>query len=170
MRTQGACERDQVQISLRSKFAGGPLLDNLRAMSRSPYSGDPKPNNASRNIPILPSSTQTTDHGHGEPMDVSSTPAVMGPPVHSSPETDQIMGMQNGMYGETTHAPNGSTGNGVSAAAITASQQPKVVQTAFIHKLYKCDRLFIGVVDRVKLTITQHARRSQYTTSHLVVQ
>ena len=155
MRTQGACERsnpNRVEIEIHQN----PFLDSLRAMSRSPYSGDPQPNNAPRNIPILPSPTHTTEHGHGEQMDVSSTAAVMGPPVHSSPETDQIMGMQNGMYGETTHASNGPIGNGVSAAAATASQQPKVVQTAFIHKLYKCGRLIVGV-DWVKLTVSQYA-------------
>lgn len=101
-------------------------------MPRSPYSNVP------RNIPILPSSTQTVENSHGEPMDVSSA-AVMGPPVHSSPELDHTAGMQNGMYGEAASALNGPTGNGVSAAAATASQQPKIVQTAFIHKLYKCD-------------------------------
>ena len=107
-------------------------------MPRSPYSGDSQLSNVPRNIPILPSSTQSVESSHGDPMDVSSA-AVMGPPVHSSPELDHTAGMQNGMYVEATSALNGPTGNGVSAAAATASQQPKIVQTAFIHKLYKCD-------------------------------
>ena len=72
-----------------------------------------------------------------DPMDVTSPAAVMGPPVHSSPEVDHPTSLQNGMYVESTQATNGPAGKGVSAAADTSSQQPKVVQTAFIHKLYK---------------------------------
>jgi hypothetical protein len=70
-------------------------------------------------------------------MDVTPPASVsMGPPVNSSPEMEHGVGITNGAFGEsqTHHVP---TGNGVSAAAATSSQQPKVVQTAFIHKLYK---------------------------------
>ena len=71
-------------------------------------------------------------------MDVTPTPSVaMGPPGHSSPEMDTTGSLGNGNYGEATHIQNGAAGNGMSAAAATSSQQPKVVQTAFIHKLYK---------------------------------
>lgn len=61
---------------------------------------------------------------------------TMGPPVHSSPEMDHPASA-NGAYGDATHGHNGPAPNGLSAAAATSSQQPKVVQTAFIHKLYK---------------------------------
>ncbi|KAI4118527.1 MAG: hypothetical protein LQ345_001461 [Seirophora villosa] len=57
----------------------------------------------------------------------------MGPP-NSSPEMDHNGGLVNGTYGEGSH--NGPAANGLSAAAAASSQQPKVVQTAFIHKLY----------------------------------
>lgn len=69
-------------------------------------------------------------------MEVSSSSTIMGPPVHSSPELEHSMGMNN-VYMDGTHAPNGPITNGVSAAAATSSQQPKIIQTAFIHKLYK---------------------------------
>ena len=91
-------------------------------------------------------------------MDLSTT-AVMGPPVHSSPETDHSTGIPNGIYAEASHPPNGATGNGVSAAAATASQQPKVVQTAFIHKLYKYGDPGPGKITS-PLMFSQHARRS----------
>ena len=69
-------------------------------------------------------------------MDVTPpASAVMGPPVNSSPEIEHGAGITNGVFGDPQS--HGATGNGVSAAAATASQQPKVVQTAFIHKLYK---------------------------------
>ncbi len=70
-------------------------------------------------------------------MEVTPPASVsMGPPVNSSPEVEHGAGFSNGIFGES-QTPNVPTGNGVSAAAATSSQQPKVVQTAFIHKLYK---------------------------------
>lgn len=111
-----------------------------QAMPRSPFSGDHQQNGGRRNIPILPSSTKSIESNHGEPMDISPpSSAAMGPPVHSSPEMDHSGGMSNGTYGDAIHqnGSNGSMANGLSAAAATSSQQPKVVQTAFIHKLYK---------------------------------
>jgi hypothetical protein len=70
-----------------------------------------------------------------DPMDITpSTLPTMGPPVLSSPVAERNGGSQN------THADDGSGINGSSAPAIgaaAAAQQPKVVQTAFIHKLYK---------------------------------
>lgn len=57
--------------------------------------------------------------------------APMGPPALSSPNGDRQTSSQ-----ETETPMNGGSGQAVGAAA--AAQQPKVVQTAFIHKLYKC--------------------------------
>lgn len=107
-------------------------------MGRSPFSGDPQQNGGHRNVPILPSSIKPVEPTNEEPMDITPTvSAVMGPPGHGSPEMDTAAPLGNGNYAETTHMQNGTTGNGMSAAAATSSQQPKVVQTAFIHKLYK---------------------------------
>lgn len=107
-------------------------------MGRSPFSSDPQYNGGHRNIPILPSSIKPVEPTHEDPMDMTPTAsAVMGPPGHSSPEMDTAGPLSNGIHGEATHMQNGTTGNGMSAAAATSSQQPKVVQAAFIHKLYK---------------------------------
>ncbi|KAL9076083.1 MAG: hypothetical protein Q9161_001130 [Pseudevernia consocians] len=106
-------------------------------MGRSPFSGDPQQNGGHRNIPILPSSTKPVESTHEDPMDMTPTAsAVMGPPGHSSPEMETAGPLSNGNHGEATPMQNGTSGNGMSAAAATSSQQPKVVQTAFIHKLY----------------------------------
>lgn len=66
--------------------------------------------------------------------------AAMGPPSNSSPEVDTDS-HNTGLSGEAGHSANGNNGVSLSAAAAAAatSQQPKVVQTAFIHKLYKYD-------------------------------
>ncbi len=69
-------------------------------------------------------------------MDITPPATVkMGPPTHSSPEMDHSGGLTNGTYADQVHAQGGPVG-GLSAAAAASSQQPKVVQTAFIHKLY----------------------------------
>lgn len=64
-------------------------------------------------------------------MDITSPSSTsMGPPLNSSPEIEQG-GNVNG-NGEN----NGGIHMGAGAAAIAAAHGPKVVQTAFIHKLY----------------------------------
>jgi hypothetical protein len=68
-------------------------------------------------------------------MDITpSTIPSMGPPVLSSPVGDRN-GVNQISGGESDPATNGNSVPAIGAAA--AAQQPKVVQTAFIHKLYK---------------------------------
>lgn len=106
-------------------------------MGGSTFPGDPHHNGGHRNIPILPSSTKPGERALADSMDMTPPgSATMGPPMNSSPEMDHT-GSANGAYGEAAHGQNGPAANGLSAAAATSSQQPKVVQTAFIHKLYK---------------------------------
>jgi hypothetical protein len=86
-----------------------------------------------RTLPILSSTSANTSRS-GDKMDVSQSHAApMGPP-QSSPngerQSDQHQAEHQGQNGQ-----NGASGQLVGAAA--AAQQPKVVQTAFIHKLYK---------------------------------
>lgn len=113
------------------------LIERAGAMGGSSFSSDPQHHEGHRNIPILPSSTKPGERLLGDAMDLTPpTSATMGPPMHSSPEMEHIGGV-NGAIGEAAHGQNGPGANGPSAAAATSSQQPKVVQTAFIHKLYK---------------------------------
>jgi len=84
----------------------------------------------------------TAESPHGEAMDLTSPPntAVL-PPVNGSPELDQRSSNTNGTpdhtagAGSGTAAGNTSSSNGA-AAAVAPPPQPKIVQTAFIHKLY----------------------------------
>lgn len=64
--------------------------------------------------------------------------AMMAPPARTSPDHDtngiqdqQHMGMGDQPSSGSLAGPNAA------AAAAAGAQQPKVVQTAFIHKLYK---------------------------------
>lgn len=103
-----------------------------------------------RTLPILHTPTiQTTAASPRSPMDIAEvTPpasAVMGPPSRTSPEDangqhDHSMniGLGAGLGDSLTV---GNNGPNAAVAAAAGSQQPKVVQTAFIHKLYKYVRV-----------------------------
>ncbi|KAI9752904.1 MAG: hypoxanthine-guanine phosphoribosyltransferase [Chaenotheca gracillima] len=107
------------------------------AIHNNPFLGE---SGREKEIAILPSSVNSGDSPREDPMDLSpSAPAAeMGPPVHSSPEMDQ--GNSNHSLGPgPTDSGNGVTTGphqGLSAAAAASTPQPKVVQAAFIHKLY----------------------------------
>lgn len=107
---------------------------------RSPFAPDPHHQGLHKSIPILTSSTSANLTPPRDPMDItpSSVPS-MGPPVLSSPVGDRNGAAQEQpANGETENkTPNGNTPSAPVGAAAAASQ-PKVVQTAFIHKLYKC--------------------------------
>ncbi|KAF3049786.1 hypothetical protein E8E11_009103 [Didymella keratinophila] len=110
---------------------------------RSPFSGDHNPN-MHRSIPILPSSGSLAPPQDRMDITPSSTSA-MGPPSLTAPSTDRQhltpthqthaqSQLANGDSDNNAQNSNGSSAPAVGAAA--AAQQPKVVQTAFIHKLY----------------------------------
>jgi len=107
---------------------------------RSPFSADPHNPNLHKSIPILPSSGSTLApprERDRDAMDITPTSAsAMGPPTDrngASAFQSHSQREANGDSGNTS--PNGNAAPAVGAAA--AAQQPKVVQTAFIHKLYK---------------------------------
>ena len=115
-------------------------------MLRNPFALESNFNSA-RHIPILPSSATSTNFPPSDAMDI--TPPVSASaagPTTSSPEAEaegqrhktgnHIQGI-NGIQQESVGSLGGSNGTTLSAAAAASSQQPKVVQTAFIHKLYK---------------------------------
>lgn len=70
-------------------------------------------------------------------MDITTSTIPMGPPSRTSPEDDANgMNEQMGMA-QMDHGHLNIQGPNAAAAAAAGAQQPKVVQTAFIHKLYK---------------------------------
>lgn len=96
---------------------------------------------AERTVPIIQAPAQSSPQLPGDPMVVTSpaTPTMGPPPARTSPDRGA-----NGTHEQTNamgeQAQNGNVqGPGAGAASSQGSApQPKVQQTAFIHKLYKC--------------------------------
>ena len=90
------------------------------------------------NLASLTPVASNKEHMNGDLMEITpSVPGSMGPPTHSSPEVDPHISMSNGVPADLAPGQSSGVTGGLSAAAATAAQQPKVVQTAFIHKLYR---------------------------------
>ncbi|KAK0775471.1 Flocculation suppression protein [Friedmanniomyces endolithicus] len=111
-------------------------------LSRSPFRGESRAFNSQpiKSIPILPSAAAHTTHPP-ETMDISgqqqhSVPvAAMAPPLLQNLNGDRAAEHYALAQGDSQHSPaSGGLLQPLGAAA--AAQQPKVVQTAFIHKLY----------------------------------
>ena len=112
---------------------GGPF-------SRTPFSNglDLQPH-SERTIPILPSSVSITAKSD-DAMDTSQSQSIaMASPVIHSPNGNQAQEQTSPSLNE--HASNSQSltngGSSQPVGAAAAVQQPKVVQTAFIHKLYR---------------------------------
>lgn len=91
--------------------------------------------------------------------------------AHSSPDGDRAGAVSTNGSGDAAN-PN-SNGPNQTVGAAAAAQQPKVVQTAFIHKLYKYAPFLVQQVWRVWSQCadnpSQYARGPQHPTSHFVV-
>ncbi|KAJ5273984.1 hypothetical protein N7478_009109 [Penicillium angulare] len=96
--------------------------------SRNTFAGPPDASSRTRNIPVLSSSARHSPAAMEITPPSSAAPAMT---VHSSPDGDRVAITTNGSeIGSTSNPSNPAVG------AAAAAQQPKVVQTAFIHKLY----------------------------------
>ncbi|CAG8983577.1 hypothetical protein HYALB_00004596 [Hymenoscyphus albidus] len=108
----------------------GPFTSDASAAHRDP-----------RTIPIIQTPlVQTSVQSPGDPMEVTPpSSAMMAPPARTSPENDTngVQEQQHQHMGMNDQPSSGSlAGPNAAAAAAAGAQQPKVVQTAFIHKLY----------------------------------
>lgn len=94
--------------------------------------------NDPRTIPIIhPPILQTTAPSPGDPIELTPpSSAMMAPPARTSPDND-TNGLQERMGMGDQPSSGSIAGPSAAAAAAAGAQQPKVVQTAFIHKLYK---------------------------------
>ena len=96
---------------------------------------------SARTVPILTPTIQMSAPSPGDPMDIATPTNSSAPASATKSPTEETNG---GRDFENTGAPKneaqGNTGSmtmPAPAAAAAAVHQPKIVQTAFIHKLYK---------------------------------
>ena len=106
----------------------------------------------SRHIPILPSAMAAPESPKGDAMDTTSPTSTMGPP-NSSPEMEPSSTTGIANEAEGASGIDTSPRNTIGAAA-AAAQGPKVVQTAFIHKLYKYVLLRVSCCHRLTLAFS----------------
>ena len=98
---------------------------------RSPFTLDAP--GRRRSMAVIPQEPPSPKSGNGQDVDMqmsSPPPSNMGPPTQGSPENEISRAAMNGNR-DQNHTPTPNN-----AAAVGAAQGPKVVQTAFIHKLY----------------------------------
>lgn len=114
------------------------MASTLERAQQSPFLSDPDPSQMVRTIPILqPPILHTSAPSPGDPMEVTPpSSAMMAPPVRTSPEGEANGAHDHMMMSDQPHT-GSLAGPNAAAAAAAGGQQPKVVQTAFIHKLYK---------------------------------
>ena len=92
-----------------------------------------------KNMPILPSSSSPSEPAADDAMDISPSNTTPKGQSNGTPKSRKESSRERSAH-------RGSSANATGAAA--AVQQPKVVQTAFIHKLYKCVRSPLGAQTR----------------------
>jgi len=113
-------------------------MDHTNGAQRNPFMSDTNTSQtATRTIPIIqPPTIQTSAPSPGDPMEMSPPgTATMGPPSRTGDDGTNGVSDQMAM-GDQQPTANLASSN-ASAAGAANAQVPKVVQTAFIHKLYK---------------------------------
>ncbi|PSK43984.1 Heat shock factor protein [Elsinoe australis] len=101
----------------------------------SPFDGDRLTAGHTRELPLLSTSAATSSaHSSAEPMDISphTSSASKERQLNGSPSRERLAPSSANASDKEQSSNNGSGLVGAAAAA----QQPKVVQAAFIHKLY----------------------------------
>ena len=132
-------------------------------------------------------STAPAVHLGGEPMDIGSPPHnnhrdTSRESRHSpGPSNNNVQYDSEADHGrsdnersknssppdQSTNSQNNSNMPAPPTAAAAAIHQPKIVQTAFIHKLYKSDNQ--SPIIYTRLTMNQHARGPKYPALNIVV-
>ena len=97
---------------------------------RSPFSHVGDPSQRSRSMAVLASDPMSPRSNHNEDARMTSPPPSASHTNQNSPDEQHRSAVNGGREQSHTPVPNPNAG------AVGAAQGPKVVQTAFIHKLY----------------------------------
>ena len=117
----------------------------------------PEESMGARTVPILTPTIQMSAPSPGEPMDIT-TPTNSSAPASATKSPDgDANGMSDRSGGTVTHNDHQQSDNIIMPAPVAAAaavHQPKIVQTAFIHKLYKYVSRRGAYIARLALTGT----------------
>ncbi|RYP52018.1 hypothetical protein DL768_002701 [Monosporascus sp. mg162] len=118
-------------------------------MPRNALGSDPEENMVVRTVPIITSPTPTPtiktsapSPSAGDPMEITTPTNPSGPPTRTqtsskSPEREGLdPAERQNAAASKDHASSLTASRAMPAPAAAAVHQPKIVQTAFIHKLY----------------------------------
>lgn len=113
-------------------------MASVEQAQRSPFMSNPGAGQTNgRTVPILATPIiLTSSASPRDAMDITPpSSATMAPPARRSPDAD-ANAIHDPMADDQPSS-GSLAGPNAAAAAAAAANQPKVVQTAFIHKLYK---------------------------------
>jgi hypothetical protein len=131
------------QIASLTTFASlsGQMAAAIQSALRNRPAEGPEDPMGVRTVPIIAPTILTSAPSPGEPMDIT-TPTNSSAPASATKSPGTEIKLNGGpserplLHSEHTSAE--SIIMPAPAAAAPAVHQPKIVQTAFIHKLYKC--------------------------------
>lgn len=147
------CLRHQTSCTSTASMASVSEAQSKSAFSQNTNGYPNAP--TTQSLPILSSSSTAMDPTD-DSMDVSQphTPS-MAPPTQSDANANGSR-LSDGQSDPGESIRDGSGGQQPVGAA-AAAQQPKVVQTAFIHKLYRLVDRKCGIAPEVADRMSQHA-------------
>lgn len=123
----------------------GQMAAATESAPRNHLVDEPEDSMGVRTVPIIAPTIQMSAPSPGEPMEITTpTNSSAAPSVTKSPESEAkaaVNGGANERPQPATQSEPTSAENIIMPAPVAAApavHQPKIVQTAFIHKLYKC--------------------------------
>lgn len=146
-------DRALLRLPARTR-ARDDMASSTDSSARNAVGGDPDENMAARTVPIITSPTPTptiktsAPSPAGDPMDITTptNSSVPLPSQTSNSKSPEREGLDPGeRHGAASSKDQNSRAMPAPAAAAAAVHQPKIVQTAFIHKLYKYVYFSLGV-------------------------
>ncbi|TPX09956.1 uncharacterized protein E0L32_008803 [Thyridium curvatum] len=123
-------------FSRTNSYIAAPMAAATDSAQRRPLADEPdEPPSTARTVPIMTPTIQMSAPSPGDPMEITTPTSSAAPSTTKSPGADSNGNSEPSSSSTKTETPSAGT-MPAPAAAAAAVHQPKIVQTAFIHKLY----------------------------------